>query len=59
MTSLTHWETVRGREAYEAGVHEAAKNWTQISDETTGYSLRLKLFPGLQRKDSVFVCIAK
>ena len=59
VTSLTHWETVRGREAYEAGVHEAAKNWTQISDETTGYSLRLKLFPGLQRKDSVFVCIAK
>lgn len=59
MTSLTHWETVRGREAYEAGVHEAAKNWTQISDETTGYSLRLTLFPGLQRKDSVFVCIAK
>ena len=59
VTSLTHWETVRGREAYEAGVHEAAKNWTQISDETTGYSLRLTLFSGLQRKDSVFVCIAK
>ena len=50
---------MRGREAYEAGVHEAAKNWTQISDETTGYSLRLTLFSGLQRKDSVFVCIAK
>ena len=59
MTSLTHWETLKDREAYQAGVPGVAKNRTQISDETTRYNLHLTLFPGLQCKDSVFVCIAK
>ena len=28
----TLWETLKGREAWRAAVHGAAKSWTQLSD---------------------------
>ena len=56
---VTHWETVKDKEVYQTAVHGIAKNWTQLSDETARYNLHLTLFPGLQCKDSVFICIAK
>ena len=56
---MTHWETVKNTEVYQTAVHGIAKNWTQLSDETARYNLHLTLFPGLQCKDSVFICIAK
>ena len=42
------WQTVKGKEAWYAAVHEVAKSWTGLSDQTTAV-IRSRINLGMEK----------